>query len=133
MVLEWDTKYSVKVAEIDEQHQRLFSLVNSLGEAIDSRDVSSVPEIFTELIAYTQYHFSTEEKYFDKFNYPETFAHKEQHRLFAEKVTELEKKFKKADIEVTYELIDFLEDWLVGHVMRSDQKYVACFTANGLK
>ncbi len=36
-------------------------------------------------------------------------------------------------MEMSFELIDFLEDWLIGHVKTSDQKYVQCFKDNRLE
>ena len=33
-LMEWDDSFSVKVAEIDSQHQKLFELINSLYDAM---------------------------------------------------------------------------------------------------
>ena len=42
--IEWDEKYSVQVKEIDEQHQKLIGLINTLHDAMrdgKGRDVIS--------------------------------------------------------------------------------------------
>ncbi len=129
----WDQKYSVNVKEIDAQHQRLFELINNLYDAMKKGEGKDVlPKIIEELANYTVYHFSTEEKYFDKFNYPETEAHKIQHKNFVDKVTEFKKGYDNLQVALTVDVISFLQDWLINHISGSDKKYSAFFNQNGL-
>jgi hemerythrin-like metal-binding protein len=89
--------------------------------------------ILNELIEYAGYHFSTEEKYFILFNYEYADEHIGEHQKFVEKVTDLQKKYVDHEIEISFELIDFLEDWLLDHLLTTDQKYIKCFVSHGLK
>ncbi len=130
----WDEKYSVKVEEIDNQHKRLVELISKLYESINNQSTKEeLGGILDELIDYAELHFSTEEKYFKKFDYENTEEHIQEHAKFAKKMTELKEQHSNNEIEISFELIDFLEDWLLDHVVESDQKYVDCFTTNGLK
>ena len=43
-----------------------------------------------------------------------------------------ESKIKNNEIEISFELIDFLEDWWIYHLQNQDQKYVKCFKEHGL-
>ena len=130
---EWKEEYSVQVKEIDDQHKKLMELISRLFDSINkhsTKDELSV--ILNELTEYTGYHFSTEEKYFKEFNYENTEEHIKEHNDFVEKVVDFKKRYINNEIEVSFELIDFLEDWLLGHLIESDQKYVECFKSNGL-
>ena len=58
----WNDSYSVKVAELDNQHKKLIGLINQLYDAMKEGKGKDVLEvIFTELIEYTKNHFSAEE------------------------------------------------------------------------
>ena len=59
--------------------------------------------------------------------------HIKEHNKFKGKIVELREKFKNNELEISFELIDFLEDWLLDHLMTQDQKYVKCFKEHGLK
>lgn len=134
MALEWGAKYSVQVKEIDEQHKKLFALINCLNDAINEHNVKEkVEQILKELLDYSVYHFETEEKYFDKYKYVKSVEHKAEHNSFKEKMLEFGKKFHKDEIAVSFELIDYLEDWLIDHMMHQDQQYVHCFKEHGLQ
>ncbi|NTW26932.1 MAG: hemerythrin family protein [Candidatus Moranbacteria bacterium] len=131
----WDEKYSVGVAEIDEQHKKLVATIAKLNEAISKaksieKDVKSV---LTELKQYVEVHFSTEEKYFKEFNYEFAEQHILEHREFAKKIESFYEKYAGNEVEISFELIDFLEDWLLDHMMTQDRKYMHCFAENGLK
>jgi len=131
---EWKEEFSVSVEEIDEQHKKLVGLISRLFAVVSQTQGKKETEsIIQELIAYTKYHFSTEEKYFKKFNYKYKDEHIKQHQGFVTKVTALKKKCMEDEIAARFELVDFLEDWLIHHVTGADRKYIKCFTENGLK
>ncbi len=133
MLLTWDSKYSVQVKKIDQQHQQLINIINRLYLAIKSNKVKTeIGRILTELIDYSGYHFSTEERYFTKFNYKNTVHHKKEHQKFTNKMLVLQQQYKNKEIEISFDLIDFLEDWTLEHLMEEDQKYIKCFKDHGL-
>lgn len=132
--LEWEEKYSVGVSVIDSQHQMMFGIINELIEAIDTRtNEERLDKIIASIVQYKDLHFQTEEKYFKEFNYPEAPAHIAEHEGFKKKIAELKEKCSADKNEFAFQLVDFLEDWLIDHLMNVDQKYKACFTAHGLK
>jgi hemerythrin len=132
--LEWEDSYSVGVQEIDEQHKKLFSIINELLKAVDEKKSDdNFSSIIEELVNYKTYHFQTEEKYFKLFNYEETDKHIASHRFFNDELGKIVEKHHKYDIYFAYDLVEFLENWLVDHLMVEDQKYKQCFSDNGLK
>ena len=132
--LEWNDEYSVKVKEIDDQHKKLIDTINRLIEIMeDTPTPKEVDEIIASLVEYKKVHFATEEKYFDEFNYSGKNEHKEKHKMFNGKLNTIIINNKDDSMNLAYELIDFLEDWLIDHLIVEDQKYVACFQEHGLK
>lgn len=132
--LEWQDKYSVGVVELDNQHKQMFSTINELLEAINTGTTTEhIGDIVGALVSYKKVHFETEEKYFKEFNYEGAQAHKAKHSEFNDKLNSLVSKFPVPTAEFAFELIDFLEDWLLEHLMDMDQKYKECFISHGLK
>lgn len=133
-IIQWNSNLSVGIAEIDGQHQRLVKLINDLNDAMrvgKGKEVTG--KIINELTAYTLTHFATEEKYFDKYAYPEKDTHKSEHAKFVQKVSAFKKDFEESRVGVTIPIMDFLSDWLKNHIMGIDKKYEPFLTAQGLK
>lgn len=132
--LEWDAKYSVGVEELDNQHKQMFATINKLLEIISTgSSEENLADIIDGLIKYKIFHFATEEKYFKEFNYKGAEDHIQKHKEFNDKLTELRKKHSNYTVEFAFDLVDFLEDWLINHLMVTDHKYVECFHDHGLK
>jgi hemerythrin len=133
-IIQWNDTFSVKVAEIDQQHQKLVSMINELNDAMKQgkgKDVLS--KIINGLVSYTVTHFNTEEKYFDRFGYPETDSHKKEHVAFVKKVSEFKDGFEKGKTSLSIEVMNFLSDWLKNHIKVTDKKYSQFFNEKGLK
>ena len=134
VLFEWDDSYSVDVAEIDEQHKKLVGMINKLHDALEQKkDETVVDDILNDLIDYADEHFSVEEKYFDKFSYEETVPHKKQHRQFIERVGNLKRGHRAGGETLSQDVLQFMKDWLIGHINGSDKKYTQCFKDNGLE
>ncbi len=132
--MNWDNSLSVSVAEIDRQHQKWIGLINDLHEAMKGgKGGEAVGKIIKELIAYTQFHFGTEEKYFKQFGYPDAEKHIKLHKEFVDKVQGFKNDFEKGKITLTIEVMNFLMQWLKNHIQSVDKQYSAFFNAKGLK
>lgn len=130
----WKEEYSVQIRQIDDQHKKLVELIKRLYKAINEGNTEEkLEKILSELVEYSQYHFDTEESYFRKFDFDGADDHIKEHHKFEDKVATFNKKFKNHEAEISFELVDFLEDWLLDHLVVMDQKYVKCFKEHGLK
>ncbi len=122
------------VVEIDHQHQRMFTVINELLDAINTNTTEeSLANIIESLVKYKVFHFATEEKYFKEFNYEETDQHTAKHKEFNDKLVFMKEKYPAYTIDFAFDLVDFLEDWLIEHLMVVDQRYRTCFAEHGLK
>lgn len=120
----WSKEYEVGVPEIDEQHQRLFKMINDLNEAMTlGRGKDVLDRILTGLVDYTARHFKTEEMYMDKAGYPELDSHREVHVRLTDKVHEMVDRYKTGEVGLGIELLNFLQDWLKKHILGTDKKY----------
>lgn len=132
--LEWEGKYSVGVEEIDNQHKKMFAVINELLDSLEASNTREhIENIIKSLVEYKMFHFETEEKYFKEFNYDGAEDHINRHKEFNDKLVFLQQKYPIYEPAFAYELVDFLEDWLIKHLMITDQKYVKCFHEHGLK
>lgn len=133
-LIKWDPKYSVNIAEIDKQHQKIMDLINQLHDAMlvgKSKDV--VGKVLGELVQYTVHHFGTEERLFAKHGYPDRVTHKVEHDALTKRAGELKAQFDGGKAPVTIEVLKFLRDWLTHHILGSDHKYVAFLNAAGVR
>ena len=125
---------SVHVAEMDGQHRRLIGMINDLSDAMrQGKGKEVLQKTIDALIEYTQTHFVNEEKYFDKFRYPEANSQKKEHTAFVKKVSQFRDGFGKGQIGLSVEIMNFLSDWLKNHIQVSDKKYGPFLNEKGLK
>ncbi len=130
----WTKEYIFDIKEIDDQHRYFVSILDRIYDSFLASAPRLTQEILLdELINYAVIHFQTEEKYFDEFHYAGAAEHKAAHQQLKEKVLDFQTKFKAGTADISEELIDFLEDWLVDHLATMDRKYVECFHEHGLK
>jgi len=133
MAIQWEEKYSVGVKEIDDQHKQFIEIMNNFYVSFyANKSNDKLEEIFTKIINYGEKHFATEEKYFNLYNYEKSDEHKADHQKLKEKVLSLYDEFKAEKANIAVDLMDFLENWLVDHLINQDQKYIQCFKQNGL-
>ncbi len=129
--LVWKSEYSVGVAELDNQHKQLMSIINKLST--DKCDSAMMIWVFEELEAYTKEHFVAEEKMLKKAGYPELYEHKKEHRAFEQWLSAVRQTYSVGVTSPTLlsESINaFLRDWLVNHILSSDMAYKEQLAAN---
>ncbi len=129
----WDNTYSVKVQRCDNDHKRLFAIINELQDAMMAGKGSEIIQrIVRELTDYTKYHFSGEEALLEKTGYPALEPHRLQHREFVSKVEEFERGLKAGAVGQSVAVTNFLKDWLVKHIQHTDRQYSTHLNANGI-
>jgi hemerythrin len=133
-LMQWDESFSVGVGEIDTQHKNLVSYLNDLHFAMSQGKGNSILQsLLTRLVAYAQLHFTTEEKYMQRWNYPGYVHHKGEHETFVKKVGDFKTKFESGLTALSIEILSFLKDWVANHIQGIDKKYGPFFNKHGLK
>ena len=122
-------KYGTDVAIADEQHQKLFSLVNALHEVIPSGNKDSIGDRLDELIGFTTEHFQTEERLMQDKGYDGYEKHKAEHDQLLATCADIKTKFQSGDTDLTTETTEFVKEWLDGHIPTVDRPYAPTLNA----
>jgi hemerythrin len=131
MKFSWEEKYRTGIKEIDDQHKYFIELLNNYFHAADeNRSQEEMKELFRKISDYAIEHFTTEEKYFDKFNFQEAEEHKLKHQEMLNEI-KIIKTIKDKD-DVDFSVMLFLSEWLDEHLEKMDQNYVECFKRHGM-
>lgn len=121
---DWKPEYSVSVSKFDQQHKKLFSLAETLHQAMlagRGRDVLAA--LLADLITYTRVHFAAEEDLLDRHQYPELVHHRFEHAQLMLKTAEYQKRLDAGDFHFTIDIMEFLQRWIVNHVLQTDTRY----------
>ncbi len=133
-LITWDRSYSVSVQKLDQQHQKLFSLINALHEAMKLRKGHTViQDTLHELATYTVTHFRAEEELLRRTNYPGFAAHQAEHQKFVAKVNEFTEDLKAGRLTISIAVLQFLKDWLTEHIQGTDRSYADHLNASGVR
>lgn len=119
----WCDTYSIGLAEIDAQHMMLIELMNELWQAIASNAPNEVSEKLLERLEhYTVAHFGAEETLMRTLDYPDFPGHKLAHAKFVLRL-KTERQHLLRGKKPGLEMLNFLRDWLIQHILVSDRAY----------
>jgi len=132
-LLTWNSSYSVSVKSCDLEHQKLFSLINQLHDAMKiGRGRTVVADIVSNLETYTQTHFSAEEALMERAGYASLADHRVQHRLFCDQVAQFRRDLEAGTGDAVA-VVTFLKDWLAAHILKTDKMYSAHLNSRGIQ
>ncbi len=118
-LFQWKQEYEIGLPKLDVQHHTLIDMLNKLHAFKKSDQAQQVVEdTLYELLQYTQTHFKDEEAAMRAAQYPELDKHRYEHIDLTDQVIQLH-----GDEPVTFELLNFLNEWLKIHLSGSDQEF----------
>jgi hemerythrin-like metal-binding protein len=124
-IFEWKSEYDTGIAEIDNQHMVLVSLINELHELVnDNFDRSLAEQIFAKLRNYAVFHFATEEGLMTQYHYTasDLDAHLSQHRQFEGEFESLQADFANISLDECNIVLSYLTNWLTNHICKVDRR-----------
>jgi len=124
MAIEWTADLATGVNEIDNLHKELFQRINNLLEACNhGKGKEEIKKVIWFLEDYVITHFSEEEKYMGKYDYPDGLGHKKQHLEFMENFFRLKTQFEAEGPGVHIVVITnrLVVDWLRNHIRKIDK------------
>lgn len=136
-MFEWSDKYSVNIEKIDNQHKKLFEIASDIYELASLKDsydhYDEITKLLNELKDYAVYHFNYEEKLMEQYGYGGLDDHKIEHMFFVKKLNKIEKiDIDNNQNEALLELINFVADWITGHILKSDMEYKPYLNGKGV-
>ena len=131
MFLQWRDIYKVGIEEVDEQHMKLFAIVNDLHDGLNNGIAqANLNTIFGQLLEYAVDHFSYEESLLEKMSYPNSQKHKDEHEAFIARINHCQYKAKMGQLLISMRLLDFLKIWIIDHNLGSDQEFAQFLKEN---
>lgn len=126
-MFDWKDEYSCGIKRIDDEHKRLFEIGRSIYDlAINENRADYFGEILNlvdDLKEYTVYHFEDEEKIMEMYDYPGYREQKKVHDKFIEKIQNLDlEEIDENKQEAVLKLLDFVYNWITGHIIGMDLK-----------
>ena len=130
----WTNEMSVGVMAMDDDHKKLVGMINQIHYGITvghSREI--LMAVLDQLVNYIIFHFAREEEMFARTNYLDATAHKMEHDSFINRIMDLQERVNKAPVAMlNLELMSFLRNWLITHILGSDKKYGPGLNAHGI-
>lgn len=125
MLVEWSKDLETGVTFVDADHKVLINLLNQVNHCIDENEESTVlGSVLDALVEYTDYHFLREEKMMELSGYTGLETHKTTHRVLSGQVRAVYDDYQTSPWNVDpIDVRDFLQSWLVDHIMGSDFAY----------
>lgn len=124
---EMKQEYYIGIEMIDEEHKQLFKYADEAYELLHDEftpdKYDRIDMILENLHDYTVKHFEDEENYMESINYKKIFTQKIQHQEFInklEKFMEQHKNETENQDEQIMEILKYLTEWLVNHILYVD-------------
>lgn len=123
---EMKKEYYTGISFVDEDHEELFRIANEAYEVLKDDFLpdkfDNIVAIITGLKEYAIKHFTNEEAYMQSIKYKRFLSHKIEHDEFIQKLEAID--FDQMDhnqAETLLELLEFLSDWLIHHILEKDK------------
>jgi hemerythrin len=123
---EFKEEYKTGIDFIDEQHRVLFEIAdktyNLLKNELITDKYDKIVTLIEELQQYAKFHFTSEEEYMKSINYKRMFTQKIAHDAFIKKINDIDfSKIDENQDQYIISILQFLNDWLVEHILKSDK------------
>jgi len=129
----WTERYSVNIAALDEQHQRLFATINKLNEALATGEGAAViNQVLQRMVGCAQTHFAAEEALMAEYEFPGLSTHRTAHEKFVQTVARLLEDHHAGKTGVPVSLLLYLQTWLKQHILVTDKAYSSFLNARGV-
>lgn len=136
MPIVWRDQISVGNDLVDQDHRYLMCLINSIELALrHDNDTEPLILFVKQLVDYTRFHFTREERIQQKAKYPHMVEHLKVHKDILEQIGQLEQDVLEYHqhakdgslVEgerdmVTQRTMQLLRDWVLDHVLKDDKR-----------
>ena len=127
MLFPWSEHFETHIDVIDDQHKQLVAILDKLCIAVNNHNLNqdTLDLILKELVDYSVYHFTDEEKLMTESKVSEKHAilHKMEHHSFTYDVERMSNYFSSetSEMEVGENLVQFITAWLTYHILGMDK------------
>ncbi len=115
--------YKNKLIEFEKIYEKLLELIKESIDIIDRSDPESIYDNLALITNNFSNHFSEEEKFLKRYNYPEFIPHRQAHRAFIKRVLFFRRGSEENHQNITKEVVKFLNTWRSIHALENDREY----------
>ena len=125
--------FDVQVGRMNDDHRRIFQHINAVHLAIkDKQPPRAILGTVKDLADLTRQHFAREEEAMTRTHYAGLGAQQRAHqKLLAQVGTIVADLDRGADVDLI-EVMSFLRDWLIEHILGADKKYGPWLVEHGI-
>jgi len=121
MSLQWREQLSVGNDLIDNDHKHLITIINQAEDTLATMNLSSLKSVLNSLADYSKFHFAREEWVAGAAGFPQVPQLHQSHEALIKKLTEVSQELDTELSETAAQnLVQFLRDWLINHVIKED-------------
>jgi hemerythrin len=127
-IFEWENSLSMGIEELDAQHKGLIKKLNDLAEAVLNRKGNAeIIRTIKFMEKYANEHFSEEEEYMERHEYPGLEHQKKEHERFRNVVGKLREELESEGASEAHaaSMQRYLIDWLILHIKSTDLQFGA--------
>lgn len=118
-----DLQFQTGLLWQDVQHNEWITLLNELEKARkDKQDHLLFSKVISFVVMYVTHHFSIEEEYMKRYEYPDIKFHIEEHRLYILRLKDFREKHREYSDEAISKIIESMTEWIYSHIMENDKK-----------
>jgi hemerythrin-like metal-binding protein len=89
--------------------------------------------MLNQFVKYAETHFATEERLMEECGFSKLKEHSSEHVVFIVEMFAFAEKLEKNEIIAVSELVEYMRDWYVRHVLGTDREYIALFAEKGIR
>lgn len=125
--LDFTDEYLTGIPLIDKEHRELFRIIGDVqrvnADELVTDKYDEIVSLLEQLMDYTKFHFADEEEYMKQIDYEGLPAQKRAHDAFVSKLEEMDlAHIDENQQETLDELLEFLTEWLINHILNTDKK-----------
>ena len=122
-LIDWNDALSVGYRPIDADHMLLAELVNELhDDLLAGSGMTLIEAGFHRIARHTANHFRHEERLMAQSGFPDSRNHTLAHQQLETQIADLLRQVDAGEPVFTLELVEFLKNWLLNHILTMDKK-----------
>jgi hemerythrin-like metal-binding protein len=130
----FSSDFDVEVGRMNDDHRRIFEHVNALHAAIKEKQPQrALLGTFRDLAEITRQHFAREEEAMVRTQYPALAAQQRAHQKLLKQVSDIQASLESGGEVDLIEVMAFLRDWLIEHILGMDKKYGPWLVEHGVR
>jgi hemerythrin len=126
-LFDWTSEFNTNIEKLDTHHQQFFRIGRDCEQLIQNKCNSVEDKQLLSIVAglkeFITYHFYEEEGMMLDYAYPDIEKHKESHRQFAKKVSEINLSALKLNpVEELKKIREMIQEKVFWHILSEDKK-----------